>query len=93
MFLCVLVHLRSSHLIPIFIQFTHPFILSLYSFLLQYSWYSAKALATAQFGPAGSASAEHSLVKRELVHMLLQWALANDEVGRLLDAVLDNEVA
>ena len=32
-------------------------------------------------------------MKRELVHMLLQWALVNDEVGRLLDAVLDNEVA
>ena len=30
-------------------------------------------------------------MKRELVHMLLQWALLHDEVGHLLDSVLDAE--
>lgn len=54
----------------------------------QFSWHTAKALSAAQYGDR---SAEHVLVKRELVHMLLQWALGHDEVGRLLDSVLDSE--
>lgn len=54
----------------------------------QFSWHAAKALSAAQYGER---SAEHVLVKRELVHMLLQWALVRDEVGRLLDSVLDSE--
>jgi len=54
----------------------------------QFSWHAAKALSASQYGDR---STEHTLIKRELVHMLLQWALARDEVGRLLDSVLDNE--
>lgn len=56
---------------------------------MQYSWHGAKVQCAQLYAPG---SEQHVLVRRELMHMLIQWALANDEMGRLLDAVLDKEV-
>ena len=52
---------------------------------------AASAIMTAE--TVQSQSLSSSSLRRQLVRMLAHWALLNGEVGRLLDAVFDDEVS